>query len=78
MHGELILEYAELEQLGQCCQTGDFFVRVNVKRAPELVDAIPPLDKTVSEVMASSERRTSLAVLKNVKKPTRKADHKAR
>ena len=55
-----------------------FFVCVTVRRAPELVNVILPLDNTVSEGKASSERGTRLAVLKNMKKPTRKAEHKAR
>ena len=49
-----------------------------MRRVPELVNETLPLDNAVCEEKVSSERGTRLAVLKKVKKPTRKADHKAR
>ena len=54
------------------------FVRVTVRRAPELVNVMLPLDSAVWEEKVSSERATRLAVLKNARKPTRKANHKVR
>ena len=54
------------------------FVRVTVRRAPELVNETLPRDNAVRAEKVSRERGTRLAVLKNVKKPMRKADHNAR
>ena len=53
-------------------------MHVMVRRAPELVNVTLPLDNAVYEEKVLSERGTRLAVLKKVKKPRRKADHKAR
>ena len=40
------------------------FVRVTVRRAPDLVNVTLPLDNTVCEEKVSSERGTRFAVLK--------------
>ena len=53
-------------------------MRVTVRRAPELVNIMLPHDNAVCKENVMSERRARLAVLKNVKKSVRKADHKAR
>ena len=51
---------------------------MTVRIAPQLGNETLPLDNAVCEEKVLSERGTRLAVLKRVKKPTRKADHKAR
>ena len=54
------------------------FVLVIVIRTPELLNVMLLLKSVLREEKASSEGGTKLAARKNVKKPIRQADNKAR
>ena len=58
--------------------TARVFVRVTVRRVPELVNLMLPQENTKCEEKVSREFDTRLAVLKNMKKPTRRADHETK
>ena len=54
------------------------FVLVMVIRAPEFFNVMLFLESVLREEKVSSDGGTKFAVRKNVKKPTRQADHKDR
>ena len=54
------------------------FVLITVRKAPELLNVTLPLESASCVEELSSERGTKFSVRKNVKKPTRKAAHKAK